>query len=85
VIRTQIQLTEEQARRIRALAKREGISMAEAIRRCVERALDAERADVSDLYERAAKLAGSFDDPEGAADVSAEHDRYLDDAFGARR
>lgn len=85
MIRTQIQLTEEQARRIRALARREGISMAEAIRRCVEKALAAEIPDPSELYGRAEKLAGTFRDPDGATDVSAEHDRYLDEAFGSNR
>ncbi len=39
-IRTQIQLTEQQARRLKELAQRSGVSMAELIRRSMERLLN---------------------------------------------
>ena len=39
MIRTQIQLTREQSDRLREIAREQGISLAEAIRRCVDRAL----------------------------------------------
>ncbi|MBI4476877.1 MAG: ribbon-helix-helix protein, CopG family, partial [Acidobacteria bacterium] len=39
MVRTQIQLTEQQARRLRAQARERGVSLAEMIRRCVEKGL----------------------------------------------
>ena len=81
MVRTQIQLTESQARRVRSLAREEGISMAEFIRRCVDRALEQHAPDREALYERAAGAVGRFKDREKADDVAEEHDRYLEDAF----
>ena len=43
MVRTQIQLTEEQARRLKALAAEQGVSMAELIRRSVDTVLNGER------------------------------------------
>ena len=82
VIRTQIQLTEQQARRLRAQAREEGVSLAAIIRRCVEKGLSEEEAPARKvLYERAARLVGRFTDRGGARDVSGKHDRYLDEPF----
>ena len=39
MVRTQVQLTEVQARRLRRRSREEGISLAEAIRRAVDRML----------------------------------------------
>ncbi|MFC1705830.1 ribbon-helix-helix protein, CopG family [Planctomycetota bacterium] len=83
MVRTQIQLTEEQAREVRAAARREGISMAEMIRRCIDQALLARPNSREALYARAAELGGSFVDPGQATDLSSNHDRYLDEAFGS--
>ena len=81
MLRTQIRLTNEQARRLRAEAHERGISLAELIRRYVEKGLAEETADRSAVYARAARLVGRFADLHGARDVSGEHDRYLDEAF----
>jgi hypothetical protein len=81
VIRTQIQLTEQQARRLRARARERGISLAEAIRRCVDAGLAEGTPDRAALYDRAARLVGQFSDRKRARDLAAAHDRYLDDAF----
>jgi hypothetical protein len=81
VIRTQIQLTEDQVRRLRRIARVEGISLAEAVRRCVEKTLHAEGGDRGARYTAAAKLVGTFRDREGATDLAAQHDRHLDEAF----
>lgn len=81
VVRTQIQLKEEQARRLRKLARCEGVSLAEIIRRCVDHALDDQASRRGELYERAAAVVGRYRDREGADDLAAEHDRYLDRAI----
>ncbi len=83
MVRTQIQLSESQARRVRAVAQQEGISMAEGIRRCVDAALEDENHDLDELYARALSMAGSLEDPEGATDLAERHDDYLDEAYGS--
>ena len=82
MLRTQIQLTEEQARLLRAAARREHVSVAEIIRRCVDASLGETEQTREELYARAASLVGAFADREDAADVSIAHDRYLDEDSG---
>ena len=78
VIRTQIQLTEQQARELKALAAEQGISLAELIRRRVS-----ERGrvtvDAKARKQRFLALAGRYHS--GLSDVSSEHDRHLAQAF----
>jgi len=81
MVRTQIQLTEQQARRLRSQARERGLSLAEIIRRYVEKGLSEEAPNRAALYERAARVVGRFRDRRGARDVSSRHDRYLDEAF----
>jgi hypothetical protein len=81
VVRTQIQLTEQQARRLRAEARERGVSLAEVIRVYVERGLAESRPDREALFDRAARAIGRFHDRDHARDVSRRHDRYLDEAF----
>lgn len=81
MVRTQIQLTEQQARRLRAQARDRGLSLAEIIRRYVEKGLSEQTADRAALYERASRVIGRFRDHRGARDISSKHDRYLDQAY----
>lgn len=82
MIRTQIQLEARHERAIKKIAKRDGISMAEVIRRCVDTALAAEgREDLEARYKQALQLIGAFTSADRAADVAANHDDYLDEAF----
>lgn len=81
MVRTQIQLTETQARRLRDRARREGVSLAEVIRRYVDRGLSAELSERARRYEQAAQVIGRFRDRRCARDVARDHDRYLDEAF----
>lgn len=82
MVRTQIQLTEEQTARVKKAARERGISMAELIRRCIDRWMEEEASpDLDALYERAMRIAGTFHDREGRTDVSERHDDY---AWGDR-
>lgn len=81
MVRTQIQLSEEQLRRVRRAAHEEGVSMAEIIRRCIDRALDEEEASRRRSYLRVQEIVGAYGDIEGRDDVSERHDAYLDSAF----
>jgi len=85
MVRTQIQLTEAQARRLRIAARREGISLAEAIRRLVDRGLADGKDARTRLYARAAEAVGRYRDRRGAKDVASGHDAYLDEAFAFDR
>lgn len=81
MVRTQIQLTERQARRLRVEARQRGVSVAEMIRRLVDRGLEDEASSRARLYQQAAKLVGRFADRRGTTDLAREHDRYLDEAL----
>ena len=79
MVRTQIQLTEAQAERLRRLAAKRGVSVAALIRDSVDHAL--EREDRAALWERAFEVIGKYGDREGATDVSEGHDDYLVEAY----
>lgn len=83
MVRTQIQLTQEQARLAKQLAAERGVSMAEIIREALEGALRsrAETPSRDERVQRAMKAAGRF--RSGSADGSARHDDYLADAYQA--
>ena len=81
MVRTQIQLTDEQARKLRRRAKQEGISMSAMIRRCLDERLESVASDRSQAYRHASELVGQFPDHARAKDVAASHDRYLDETY----
>ena len=82
MIRTQIQLTEEQAAKLRRIAAERGVSMAEVIRDAVE--LLPDRDDRADLWARAlTAIRHGYPDREGKTDVSIKHDEYFAEAIEA--
>ena len=81
MVRTQIQLTEQQARRLRTHARDLGISLAEVIRRYIDKGMADESPDRRALYERASRVVGRFPDRGGKQDLSRRHDHYLDETF----
>ena len=85
MVRMQIQLTEAQRRRLRRWASRLGISLSEAVRRCVEERLEAEEAagGPEERVRAALAVVGKHVDPEGPSRVGKEHDRHFVEA--ARR
>ena len=85
MIRTQIQLTEEQHRHLKRWAALRGISLAEAVRRCVADKLAEEsgRESRESLVREARALYGRYSDPSGASDVGRDHDHHLADVYRA--
>ncbi|NJD56264.1 MAG: ribbon-helix-helix protein, CopG family [Nitrospirae bacterium] len=81
MVRTQIQLTEEQAKALRKMAASRHLSSAELIRRAVDVMIKSgPAADPEERRKRAIEIAGKFSS--GRSDVSRKHDKYLADAFG---
>ena len=80
MVRTQIQLTEEQAKAVKRLATVQGVSIAEVIRRAVDQViLSSPKADLQQRQERALEIVGKFGS--GKRDVSKKHDTYLAEAY----
>ena len=80
MIRTQIQLPEDQVRLLKITARREGVSISEVIRQSLSKTLASANSDIASRYARAASLVGSFHDAT-APDLAEHHDDYLVDAF----
>ncbi|MFA5807202.1 MAG: ribbon-helix-helix protein, CopG family [bacterium] len=84
MVRTQIQLTERQARELKRIAAKEHVSMAEIIRRAVDAKIRAGAAEVpwEERVRRAMAAMGKF--RSGLKDVSKRHDHYLAEAYDDR-
>lgn len=75
MIRTQIQLTEEQAERLKDIAHEHGRSVAALIREAVDQLLASQpRLTWRQRMDRALSVAGTF--TSGCSDVSERHDEY---------
>jgi len=82
MIRTQIQLTDEQYAQLKALALHHQKSLAEVIRLAVDKLLvTQQQPDRAALYRQAAAVIGKY--TAQADDIAVEHDRYLEDAFSS--
>ncbi len=80
MVRTQIQLTEDQAKKIKKIAASRGVAMAEVIRDAVEGAIRSGAGTVSEeRRKRALEIAGKF--RSGKRNVSRKHDAYLAEAW----
>ncbi|HEV3197216.1 MAG TPA: ribbon-helix-helix protein, CopG family [Bryobacteraceae bacterium] len=80
MVRTQVQLTEQQLETLRQLAAESGKSIAELVRLGVELYLAAQlRPNRKEQVERARRIAGQFSS--GMRDVSTHHDRHLSEAY----
>ncbi len=81
MVRTQIQLSEEQAQALKEQAARQDTSMAALIRQAVDEWLRSAGAfDREERKRRALELAGRYHS--GHSDLSSEHDRHLVEAYG---
>ena len=81
VIRTQIQLTDEQAKRLRELSTTSRESVAALIRKAVDQFIVSGKPDRSALYRQAKPVVGKYKSDSG--NISIDHDRYLEEAFGS--
>jgi Arc/MetJ-type ribon-helix-helix transcriptional regulator len=79
MVRTQVQLTEDQVRLLREMANTGRESMAALIRRAVDQFLLNRKPDRMTLYRQAEAVVGRYE--AGVGDISSEHDRYLEEAF----
>ncbi len=81
MVRTQVQLTEQQMRALKALASRRNQSIAALVRQAVDLLLSSEGiVDPEVRKERALAAAGRF--RSGTPDLSERHDAYLAGAYG---
>lgn len=81
MVRTQIQLTEQQARLLRELSRTSREPVAALIRRAIDQFLITRKPDRSALYRQASTIVGKYE--AGVQDISVEHDRYLEEAFSS--
>jgi hypothetical protein len=82
MIRTQVQLTDEQAEALRRRSRRENVSVAELVRRAIDAFTRAEPPSEREVRDRAIHAAGRF--ASGVVDTSSRHDEALADAFRSR-
>ncbi len=82
MVRTQIQITEQQAEALKALANERRVAVAELIRQSIDRFLkDPTEADREERKRRAIAFAGKYSS--GLTDLSTRHDDYLEEAYSA--
>jgi hypothetical protein len=80
MVRTQIQLTEQQAKAVKAMARAHGISAAEVIRRAINVLLESTiMIDEGEKRAKALRVVGRF--RSGRHDISQKHDAYLEEAY----
>ena len=80
MVRTQIQLTEEQSRFLKRLAAERDVSVASLIREAIERLKDSKDGpDREELKRRALSVVGMF--RSGKSDISVNHDKYLAEIY----
>lgn len=80
MIRTQVQLTEEQARALRNLASARQVPVAELIRQSVD-TLIRSLGEIGDEERRRRAIAAAGRFHSGVSDISTKHDDYLAEAF----
>lgn len=80
MVRTQIQLTEEQVKALKKIALSRHLSIAEIIRQAVDTVIRTNTmVDIEERRKRAIDIAGKFSS--GKRDISRNHDAYLAEAF----
>ncbi len=80
MVRTQVQLTESQATKLKELAARQNVSIAELIRQGVDQVL-ATTQRVYDPEQKRLALAFLGQVSDGITDLSENHDKYLAEIY----
>ena len=81
MVRTQIQLTEEQAQILKEMSREKGVSMAELIRQSIDSFIRfRNQPTLAEKRQRALSIVGIASS--GVTDLATEHDRYLAEAYG---
>ena len=79
MIRTQIQITKEQSSKLKRLASRQGVSVAELIRNSIDKMISASNLPDQDaMRKRAIETAGKLTGPNN---LSEDHDIFLEEAY----
>ena len=79
MVRTQIQLTDEQASLLKEMAHESNESIAGIIRKALDQFLLKQRPNRRTLYRQALGSVGKY--KAGAHDISIQHDRYLEEEY----
>jgi hypothetical protein len=89
MVRTMVQLTEEQVKALKKLAKARKTSMSHLVRESVSIYVSTSTSKVMQEERRRRALEGlekirkaQFKDFEGKTDVAINHDKYLDEIYG---
>lgn len=81
--RTQIQLTEEQAKKLREIAMKNHESVASLIRSAIDQFLTlSAKNDRSTLYRQAGPVVGKYKADKD--DISVAHDHYLEEEYESK-
>jgi predicted DNA-binding ribbon-helix-helix protein len=80
MVRTQIQLTEDQAKALKEIAQSRHLSVAELIRKAVDTVIKSNTVvNAEERHKRAMEIVGKFSS--GKRDVSKKHDLYLTEVY----
>jgi hypothetical protein len=79
MVRTQIQLTDEQAALLKEMAHENNESIAAIIRKALDQFLSKQQPNRRMLYRQALSAVGRY--RTGVHDVSIQHDNYLEEEF----
>lgn len=81
MVRTQVQLTEEQVKALRELSRAQDRSMSAIVRDAVDEAIRHRGMSRRERMERALSVIGKYNS--GFTDISERHDDYLAEDFGS--
>lgn len=80
MVRTQIQLTEDQAKTLKRISASQHLSVAELIRRAIDAMIRTSAlVDPEERLKRSLEIVGKFSS--GKRDVSKKHDVYLTETY----
>ena len=78
MIRTQISLTDEQMRRLRAEARRRRVPIAQVVREAVDRVVPVDPGEREARFRSALSVVGRYDS--GTGDLATRHDEIAGDS-----